>query len=133
MFELRTALSQAHDTSPGPDGITYNMLRHLNTTSLSHLLFFFNRIWTEQKYPSQWHEAIVIPILKPTYLAHDSQPTRNCVRPIKGCRGKSQPQHSEAIGPSPHKRHLLNFQKKVHKSPERAIIITNIMKTNINL
>ncbi|GBN35890.1 putative RNA-directed DNA polymerase from transposon X-element, partial [Araneus ventricosus] len=65
MFELRTALSQAHDTSPGPDGITYNMLRHLNTTSLSHLLFLFNRIWTEQKYPSQWHEAIVIPILKP--------------------------------------------------------------------
>ncbi|GBN12421.1 putative RNA-directed DNA polymerase from transposon X-element [Araneus ventricosus] len=41
------------------------MLRHLNTTSLSHLLFLFNRIWTEQKYPSQWHEAIVIPILKP--------------------------------------------------------------------
>ncbi|GBN04418.1 putative RNA-directed DNA polymerase from transposon X-element [Araneus ventricosus] len=35
------------------------------TKSLSHLLFLFNRIWTEQKYPSQWHEAIVIPILKP--------------------------------------------------------------------
>ncbi|GBM61297.1 hypothetical protein AVEN_9571-1 [Araneus ventricosus] len=65
MFELETALSQEHDTSPGPDGITYNMLRHLNTTSLSHLLFLFNRIWTEQKYPSQWHECIVIPILKP--------------------------------------------------------------------
>ncbi|GBM48855.1 putative RNA-directed DNA polymerase from transposon X-element [Araneus ventricosus] len=65
MFELETALSRAHDTSPGPDGITYNMLRHLNTTSLSHLLFLFNRIWTEQKYPSQWHEATVIPILKP--------------------------------------------------------------------
>ncbi|GBL75210.1 RNA-directed DNA polymerase from mobile element jockey [Araneus ventricosus] len=39
------------------------MLRHLNTTS--HLLFLFNRIWTDQKYPSQWHEAIVIAILKP--------------------------------------------------------------------
>ncbi|GBL91055.1 hypothetical protein AVEN_184436-1 [Araneus ventricosus] len=65
MFELETTLSRAHDTSPGPDGITYNMLRHLNTTSLSLLLFLFNRIWTEKKYPSQWHEAIVIPILKP--------------------------------------------------------------------
>ncbi|GBO29721.1 putative RNA-directed DNA polymerase from transposon X-element, partial [Araneus ventricosus] len=65
MFELETALIRAHDTSPGPDGITYNMLRHLNTTSLSHLLILFNRIWTEQKYPSQWHEATVIPILKP--------------------------------------------------------------------
>ncbi|GBN75358.1 hypothetical protein AVEN_31748-1 [Araneus ventricosus] len=65
MFELETALSRAHDISPGPDGITYNMLRHLNTTSLTHLLFLLNRIWTEQKYPSQWHEATVIPILKP--------------------------------------------------------------------
>ncbi|GBN35293.1 hypothetical protein AVEN_233492-1 [Araneus ventricosus] len=65
MFELETALSRAHDASPGSDGIAYNMLRHLNTTSLSHLLILFNRIWTEQKYPSQWHEAIVIPILKP--------------------------------------------------------------------
>ncbi|GBN58552.1 putative RNA-directed DNA polymerase from transposon X-element [Araneus ventricosus] len=65
MFELETALSLVHDTSRGPDGITYIMLRHLNTTSLSHLLFLFNRIWTQQKYPSQWHEAIVIPILKP--------------------------------------------------------------------
>ncbi|GBO38956.1 putative RNA-directed DNA polymerase from transposon X-element [Araneus ventricosus] len=65
MFEFQKALSLAHDTSPGPDGITYNMLRHLNTTSLSNLLLLFNRIWTEQKYPSQWHEAIVIPILKP--------------------------------------------------------------------
>ncbi|GBL78442.1 putative RNA-directed DNA polymerase from transposon X-element [Araneus ventricosus] len=65
MCELITALSKAHDTSPGPDGITYNMLRHLNTASLSNLLLLFNRIWTEQEYPSQWHEAIVIPILKP--------------------------------------------------------------------
>ncbi|GBM13055.1 putative RNA-directed DNA polymerase from transposon X-element [Araneus ventricosus] len=65
MFELETALSRKHDTSPGPDVIAYNMLRHLNTTSLSHLLFLFNRIMTEQKYPSEWREAIVIPILKP--------------------------------------------------------------------
>ncbi|GBO04665.1 hypothetical protein AVEN_44500-1 [Araneus ventricosus] len=65
MFVLETALSRAHDTSPGPDGIAYDMLRNLNTTSLSHLLFLFNRIWSEQKYPSQWHDAIVIPILKP--------------------------------------------------------------------
>ncbi|KAF8768288.1 putative RNA-directed DNA polymerase like protein [Argiope bruennichi] len=65
MFELETALSNAHDTSPVPDGITYNMLRHLNATALSNLLLLFNRIWTEQKYPSQWREAIVIPILKP--------------------------------------------------------------------
>ncbi|GBM81359.1 hypothetical protein AVEN_50819-1 [Araneus ventricosus] len=65
MCELMSALSKAHNTSPGPDGIAYNMHRHLNTASLSYLLLLFNRIWTEQNYPSQWHEAIAIPILKP--------------------------------------------------------------------
>lgn len=65
MCELEKALSRTNDTSPGPDGITYSMLRHLSATSLSNLLDLFNRIWTEQKFPSQWNEAIVIPILKP--------------------------------------------------------------------
>ncbi|GBM32481.1 hypothetical protein AVEN_156581-1 [Araneus ventricosus] len=65
MFELETALSQAHDTSPDRDGIKFNMLRHLNTTSLSRLLFLFIIISTEQKYLSQWHKSIVNPILKP--------------------------------------------------------------------
>ncbi|GBN39661.1 putative RNA-directed DNA polymerase from transposon X-element [Araneus ventricosus] len=76
MSEFKKALSLEHDTSSGPDGITYNMLRHLNTTSLSHLLFLLNRIWTEQKYPSQWHEAIVNPILK---LGKDSSNPSSCL------------------------------------------------------
>ncbi|GFU72588.1 probable RNA-directed DNA polymerase from transposon X-element [Trichonephila clavipes] len=29
------------------------------------LLYLFNRIWREQVYPTQWQEAIVIPILRP--------------------------------------------------------------------
>ncbi|GBM21224.1 putative RNA-directed DNA polymerase from transposon X-element [Araneus ventricosus] len=65
MFELQTALSQAHDSSPGPDGIAYNMLRHLDAVSLSNLLHLFNRVWREQSFPRQWQEAVVIPILKP--------------------------------------------------------------------
>ncbi|GFU38113.1 probable RNA-directed DNA polymerase from transposon X-element [Trichonephila clavipes] len=65
MFELKRALSSAHNTSPGPDGISYEMLRHLNEDSLVSLLYLFNRIWREQVYPTQWQEAIVIPILKP--------------------------------------------------------------------
>ncbi|GFU39054.1 RNA-directed DNA polymerase from mobile element jockey [Trichonephila clavipes] len=34
MFEWRKALSSAHNTSPGPDGISYELLRHLNEDSL---------------------------------------------------------------------------------------------------
>ncbi|GFX45993.1 probable RNA-directed DNA polymerase from transposon X-element [Trichonephila clavipes] len=56
--------SSAHNTSPGPDGISYVLLRHLSADSLVSLLYLFNRIWREQVYPTQWHEAIVIPILK---------------------------------------------------------------------
>ncbi|GFS90849.1 probable RNA-directed DNA polymerase from transposon X-element [Trichonephila clavipes] len=65
MFELKRALSSAHNTSPGPDGISYVLLRHLSADSLVSLLYLFNRIWREQVYPTEWQEAIVIPILKP--------------------------------------------------------------------
>ncbi|GFV58943.1 putative RNA-directed DNA polymerase from transposon X-element [Trichonephila clavipes] len=65
MFELKRALSSAHNTSPGPDGISYVLLRRLSEDSLVSLLYLFNRIWREQVYPTQWQEAIVIPILKP--------------------------------------------------------------------
>ncbi|GFV48670.1 probable RNA-directed DNA polymerase from transposon X-element [Trichonephila clavipes] len=65
MFELKRALSSAHNTSPGPDGISYELLRHLNEDSLVSLLYLFNRIWREQVYPTQWREDIVIPILRP--------------------------------------------------------------------
>ncbi|GFY21435.1 RNA-directed DNA polymerase from mobile element jockey [Trichonephila clavipes] len=65
MFELKRALSSAHNTSPGPDEISYELLRHLNEDSLVGLLYLFNRIWREQVYPTPWQEAIVIPILKP--------------------------------------------------------------------
>ncbi|GFS68012.1 probable RNA-directed DNA polymerase from transposon X-element [Trichonephila clavipes] len=65
MWELKRALSSAHNTSPGTVGISYELLRHLNEDSLVSLLYLFNRIWREQVYPTQWQEAIVIPILKP--------------------------------------------------------------------
>ncbi|GFW69831.1 putative RNA-directed DNA polymerase from transposon X-element [Trichonephila clavipes] len=64
MLELKRALSSAHNTSPGPDGISYVLLRHLSEDSLVSLLYLFNRIWREQVYPTQWQEAIVIPIFK---------------------------------------------------------------------
>ncbi|GFY05981.1 probable RNA-directed DNA polymerase from transposon X-element [Trichonephila clavipes] len=62
---IESLIISAHNTSPGPDGISYELLRHLNEDSLVSLLYLFNRIWREQVYPTQWQEAIVIPILKP--------------------------------------------------------------------
>ncbi|GFX38224.1 uncharacterized protein TNCV_3838231 [Trichonephila clavipes] len=37
MWELKRALSWAHNTSPDPDGISYELLRHLNEDSLASL------------------------------------------------------------------------------------------------
>ncbi|GBN76895.1 putative RNA-directed DNA polymerase from transposon X-element [Araneus ventricosus] len=71
MSEMRKALSQCRNTSPGSDGVTYSMLHHLNEDSLSNLLRLFNRICNEHIYPSQWREALVIPILKPGKDATD--------------------------------------------------------------
>ncbi|GFV64297.1 probable RNA-directed DNA polymerase from transposon X-element [Trichonephila clavipes] len=71
IIELKKALLQAHNTSPGPDGVTYAMLLHLSPNSLTNILFLFNRVWKEHCFPSSWREAIVIPILKPGKVATD--------------------------------------------------------------
>ncbi|GFW53328.1 putative RNA-directed DNA polymerase from transposon X-element [Trichonephila clavipes] len=64
-FDVTNLIGQTYDTSPGPDGIFYELLRHLNEDSLVSLLYLFNPIWRELVYPTQRQEAIVIPILKP--------------------------------------------------------------------
>ncbi|GFU73449.1 putative RNA-directed DNA polymerase from transposon X-element [Trichonephila clavipes] len=71
MTELKKALLEAHNTSAGPDRITYMMLLHLNPDSLTNISCLYNRDWKEHYYPSSWREATVIPILKPGKVARD--------------------------------------------------------------
>lgn len=63
--ELHISLSKAHNTSPGPDDIPYDFLRHLPLSAKHLLLSIFNYIWTTGDIPSLWKEAFVIPIPKP--------------------------------------------------------------------
>ena len=63
--ELADALSKAHDSSPGPDDIHYQLLKHLPSSSLSILLEIYNSIWATGNIPKSWKEATVIPIPKP--------------------------------------------------------------------
>ena len=58
-------LSKAHDSSPGPDDINYQFLKHLPHSSLSVLLKTFNDIWETGNVPKSWKEATIIPIPKP--------------------------------------------------------------------
>ncbi|KFM73192.1 RNA-directed DNA polymerase from mobile element jockey, partial [Stegodyphus mimosarum] len=64
-LEMMSALSLTPKTSPGQDGISYVMLKHLSNESLKSLLFLYNRIWKECSFPNAWGNAIVIPIAKP--------------------------------------------------------------------
>ncbi|KAG1677306.1 RNA-directed DNA polymerase from mobile element jockey [Nymphon striatum] len=63
--ELRRSLRASKDTSPGPDSIHYQMLKHLPDCSLALILNIFNTIWITGAIPSSWLEATVIPIPKP--------------------------------------------------------------------
>ena len=70
--ELKSALNKAHDSSPGPDKVHYQFLKHLLFTSLSVLLDIFNDIWQSGDFfPLSWREALVIPIPKPGKDASD--------------------------------------------------------------
>ena len=63
--ELVASLSTTNNTAPGPDQISYDILRHLPRESLTVLLTIFNGIWTTQTFPESWRLATVIPIPKP--------------------------------------------------------------------
>ena len=61
--ELNTAIKKLKKKkSPGPDGITNEMIIHLDTTARLKLLEIFNLSWEEGRVPQMWKEAIMIPI-----------------------------------------------------------------------
>ncbi|GBM36072.1 hypothetical protein AVEN_221236-1 [Araneus ventricosus] len=64
-LEFQSCLASVHDSSPGPDSITYSMIKHLTPESQNALLHFYNLIWQEKYSPTLWQQAIIIPLLKP--------------------------------------------------------------------
>ena len=64
LSELRHALSQSSNSSPGLDQITYTMIRHAHPTLVQALLQLFNRIFLENLFPETWRTAVVVPLPK---------------------------------------------------------------------
>ena len=65
MQELQAALKKLKKKkSPGADGITNEMLKHLGPQAKRTLLQIFNLSWHSGKFPSKWKEAHIRPILK---------------------------------------------------------------------
>ena len=63
--ELQRALKKLRPRrSPGPDGITNEMLIHLGSAAVCKLLKIFNHSWEQGVLPQIWREATLITILK---------------------------------------------------------------------
>lgn len=63
--ELQEAVQSGSNTSPGRDGLCYELLKHLDDSVLIEILALFNSVWKEGKLPVEWKHAVVVPVLKP--------------------------------------------------------------------
>jgi hypothetical protein len=52
--ELQSALNRTTQSSPGSDGIDYNIIKHLPLACLRVLLHLFNTVWSVGLIPHQW-------------------------------------------------------------------------------
>ena len=65
MRDLKRSLKKSNNSSPGPDQIHYDILRHLPIEILHILLDIINETWKSDTFPESWREALIISIPKP--------------------------------------------------------------------
>ena len=63
--EFGAGLCSASESSPGPDSISYSMIKHCHPTMKNLILQAFNRIYTENVFPDSWTLATIVAIAKP--------------------------------------------------------------------
>ena len=63
--DLKRSLRKAKDSSPGPDIIHYQILKHLPDETLKVLLELINQHWVDGTFPESWRKALIVPIPKP--------------------------------------------------------------------
>ena len=71
MFELNQALNNCKNGARGDDDIHYSVLRNLSNDAKIQLLRLFNDSWKTGKTLDSWHEATIIPLLKPNKPKND--------------------------------------------------------------
>ena len=65
LHELKLAMKKLKTKkSPGPDGISNEMLKHLGCAAVRKLLKVYNSSWESGNLPLIWREAIMKPLLK---------------------------------------------------------------------
>ena len=65
MRDLKQSLKKSNNSSPGPDQIHYEILRHLLIETLHILLDIRNETWKSDTFPESRREALIISIPKP--------------------------------------------------------------------
>ena len=70
--EFNSAMMATTESSPGQDKITYSMIKNCHPTLQNVILNSYNKIYTEQVFPNDWRNALVIPILKPRKNPYDT-------------------------------------------------------------
>ncbi|XP_076042207.1 uncharacterized protein LOC143026095 [Oratosquilla oratoria] len=65
MKELLSTLYKYKESAPGPDDISYSLLKNSSKDLKLFLLELINRIWKENTYPTLWKTVFVLPFLKP--------------------------------------------------------------------
>ena len=78
MEEMENCLKKSKLTSPGDDGVRYEMLKHLPDDSKKFLLDTYNGLWENHTDPNTWQISTIIPSFKP---GKDPESPRN-YRPI---------------------------------------------------
>ena len=66
-MEIDLALSHGKSTAPREDGITYEVIRHLNSNicnGINPIHFLFTTIYREGVLPWQWKHSLIIPVPK---------------------------------------------------------------------
>lgn len=63
--EVKQAVRDGANTTPGQDRISYEMLKHLDDIVLEEVLALFNYVWKAGSLPKVWKHAVVVPVLKP--------------------------------------------------------------------
>lgn len=64
-FELKSAINNSKNTTPGKDMMSYKILKKLPAKALEALLKLCNYIWNEGILPKRWKTAILLPLAKP--------------------------------------------------------------------
>ena len=62
--EFNHAIATANESSPGPDEITYSMIKQAHPTLQRQILQLYNKILSRRQFPSLWQVSIIVPIRK---------------------------------------------------------------------